>query len=61
MGLFNKEKTKPFLKEIENRRTIYKTETSISISDKELEELIEHIVKYTLQHLTLNLPVLFYY
>ncbi len=47
MGLFNKEKTKPFLKEIENRRTIYKTETSISISDKELEELIEHIVKYT--------------
>ncbi|PNZ29870.1 nitroreductase [Staphylococcus petrasii] len=46
MGLFDKENTKPFLKEIENRRTIYKTETSISISDEELEELIEHIIKY---------------
>ena len=46
MGLFDKENTKPFLTEIENRRTIYKTKTSISISDEELEEMIEHIVKY---------------
>ena len=46
MGLFDKENTKPFLTEVENRRTIYKTKTSISISDEELEELIEHIVKY---------------
>lgn len=45
MGLFDKENTKPFLTEIENRRTIYKTKTSISISDEELEEMIEHIVK----------------
>lgn len=46
MGLFDKENTKPFLTEVENRRTIYKTKTSISISDEELEEMIEHIVKY---------------
>ena len=46
MELFDKENTKPFLTEIENRRTIYKTKTSISISDEELEEMIEHIVKY---------------
>ena len=46
MGLFDKENSKPFLTEIENRRTIYKTKTSISISDEELEEMIEHIVKY---------------
>lgn len=45
MGLFDKENTKPFLTEVENRRTIYKTKTSISISDEELEEMIEHIVK----------------
>ena len=25
MGLFDKENTKPFLTEVENRRTIYKT------------------------------------
>ena len=47
MGLFSKSKTKPFLQEIEDRRTIYSTETTISISDKELEDMIEHIIKYT--------------
>ena len=41
MGLFNKENTKPLLKEVENRRTIYNTETTISIKDQELEEIIE--------------------
>ncbi len=46
IGLFDKENTKPFLTEVENRRTIYKTKTSISISDEELEKMIEHIVKY---------------
>ena len=45
MGLFDR-KHKTILTEIENRRTIYKTKTSISISDEELEEMIEHIVKY---------------
>ena len=47
MGLFNKENTKPFLKEVENRRTIYNTETTISINDKELEDIIEQVVKFT--------------
>lgn len=46
MGLFSKQNTKPFLQEIEDRRTIYNTETTISISDQELEEMIEHIIKY---------------
>ena len=61
MGLFDKENTKPFLTEIENRRTIYKTKTSISISDEELEEMIEHIVKYMPSALIHNQHVSFYY
>ena len=43
--LANQNKT--ILQEIEDRRTIYSTETTISISDKELEDMIEHIIKYT--------------
>ena len=51
--LANQNKT--ILQEIEDRRTIYSTETTISISDKELEDMIEHIIKYTPSLLILNL------
>ena len=48
MGLFNKN-TKTldsFQNAVETRRTIYSLEKEISISDKEVESIIEHAIKH---------------
>lgn len=46
MGLFSKDNSKAFLDSIENRRTVYTLQNSISISDDELEKMIAHAIKY---------------
>lgn len=48
MGIFksNKSNLSSFQNAIENRRTIYNLEKEISISDKQLEEIIEHTIKH---------------
>lgn len=48
MGIFksNKSNLSSFQNAIENRRTIYNLEQEISISDKQLEEIIEHTIKH---------------
>lgn len=48
MGIFksNKSNLSSFQNAIENRRTIYNLEQEISISDKKLEDIIEHAIKH---------------
>ena len=47
MGLFNKKNNDvSFNDAMEQRRTIYNLESTISIDDSELEELIAHAVKH---------------
>ena len=48
MGLFNSDKSNlsSFQNAIESRRTIYNLEQEISISDKKLEDIIEHAIKH---------------
>ncbi|MBF7020604.1 nitroreductase family protein [Staphylococcus sp. 18_1_E_LY] len=48
MGIFksNKSNLSSFQNAVENRRTIYNLEQEISISDKQLEEIIEHTIKH---------------
>ncbi|PKI11835.1 nitroreductase family protein [Staphylococcus shinii] len=48
MGLFSKKDStlETFQKAIEKRRTIYSLDQDISISDKEVEDIIEHAIKH---------------
>ena len=60
MGLFNKKNNDvSFNDAMEQRRTIYNLESTISIDDSELEELMQ--LNMYLQHSILNLLVSFYY
>lgn len=48
MGLFTKNAStlETFQNAIETRRSIYSLEKEISISDKEVEDIIEHAIKH---------------
>src|SRR5699024_5691687 len=48
MGLFSKKENTldVFQKEVESRRSIYSLEKEISISDKEVENIIEHAIQH---------------